>query len=127
MHEFGATISVSCTSLDEFWKSQSRNPALIKVDVEGFELEVLRGATSLLSLSDEFAPAWIIEYIPWNCLEFDYSIEDVWKLLTNYGYGFYVQHEGGRLAKIAAPEFASSATETFDNNLLALRPFHIRS
>jgi FkbM family methyltransferase len=39
------TISVLIVSLDEYY---SESPLLIKIDVEGFETEVLRGATNLL-------------------------------------------------------------------------------
>jgi FkbM family methyltransferase len=40
--------TVDVVTLDEFCRSENLRPDLIKIDVEGFELEVLKGALSLL-------------------------------------------------------------------------------
>ena len=41
-------MSVCTICLDDFWKSDGTQPDIIKIDVEGAELWVLQGATSLL-------------------------------------------------------------------------------
>ena len=52
-----SAIRVSAISLDEFAKDHMM-PLLIKIDVEGGEIEVIRGANRLLS---ETQPALLIE------------------------------------------------------------------
>jgi len=42
------SISIKITTLDQHIEEQKMIPALIKIDVEGFETEVIRGADSLL-------------------------------------------------------------------------------
>lgn len=59
----GETVDVNTVTLDEFWKSSSlgaRLPRFIKMDIEGFELMALRGATSVLSR----CPMVMLEYSP---------------------------------------------------------------
>ena len=62
-------------------------PNLIKVDVEGFELEVLKGATGLLSTS---RPILIMEIHPPQLDLSDGSEAQVFELLTGHGYGWEV-------------------------------------
>lgn len=52
------TIEIQCTTLQDFVRDNPW-PDFIKVDVEGAEVEVLRGAEQLL-MSDR-APTWLIE------------------------------------------------------------------
>jgi FkbM family methyltransferase len=57
-----APITVETTSLDRFCLEHHVKPAVIKIDVEGAELEVLRGARSILAGDDvtvfiEFHPS----------------------------------------------------------------------
>ena len=54
-------VSVRTVPLDILLESHPA-PALIKIDVEGFEAEVLRGADRLLN---EIRPVFLIELHPW--------------------------------------------------------------
>lgn len=48
------TVTVSVRRLDEVVKADElRRPALLKIDVQGFEFEVLQGATAILDAIDE--------------------------------------------------------------------------
>jgi FkbM family methyltransferase len=49
-HQGRGVISVPTTSLDAFCDAQALRPDVIKIDVEGEELEVLRGARRTLSI-----------------------------------------------------------------------------
>jgi FkbM family methyltransferase len=55
----GRSIDVSCTTLDEQADIIGK-PTLIKVDVEGVEVEVLRGASRLFA--SECSPSLIVEF-----------------------------------------------------------------
>ena len=54
-------IEVELRKVDSLVKELESNPSLLKIDVEGFELEVLRGASDLLSSG---RPTLIIEVHP---------------------------------------------------------------
>jgi hypothetical protein len=54
-------IKTAVRSLDSFVASARVRPDVIKVDVEGFELQVLRGSMSLLRA---IRPVWLIEVHP---------------------------------------------------------------
>lgn len=69
-------IQVDVWSLDDFVAASRIRPNLIKIDVEGFELEVLCGASSILG---EYRPILMLEVQP------DHG-EDAWRLLSELGY-----------------------------------------
>lgn len=48
-----STVSVPVATLNEYLSADTRRPVLLKVDVQGAELEVLRGAGSSLQFVDE--------------------------------------------------------------------------
>jgi len=50
---------VECRSLDSLWREGLRAPDVVKVDVEGTEVDVLRGATGLIA---EHHPVMIVEF-----------------------------------------------------------------
>lgn len=60
-----SSLKVPVTSLDEDLKNRDRKVTLMKVDVEGMELQVIRGAQKVLA---EDQPAIVIEYnyAPWT-------------------------------------------------------------
>jgi FkbM family methyltransferase len=75
-------LSVPCTTLDEA-VPEDRRFDLIKVDVEGAELFVFRGARSFLTRDQ---PIIIFECAPTGPILFDYSAGDLHDLLESYGY-----------------------------------------
>jgi FkbM family methyltransferase len=68
----------------------------VKIDVEGFELSVLRGACKLLA---QAAPVVFLELHPDLLPNFGASAEDVVALLEQWGYGFFASD----LSPIADP------------------------
>jgi FkbM family methyltransferase len=58
---------------------------LIKLDVDGYELEVLRGAQQVL---ERFAPTILFEYAPYTLVEKGYAPQIMIELLLALGYRF---------------------------------------
>lgn len=56
---------------------------LMKIDTEGAELHVLRGAQSLIK---RFRPGILLEYTPKNTQQFGYKPQAIKDLLTSWGY-----------------------------------------
>jgi FkbM family methyltransferase len=77
----GTTLCVEVTTLDDFFAQHELNPHLLKIDVEGHELAVLRGAQQLLA---DHHPAILIEcearHRP------DHDVRPVFKFLESLGY-----------------------------------------
>lgn len=79
--QFGRGIRVPVTTLDEQARDW-RGPLVIKIDVEGFELEVLAGGKALLA---EHHPDIICEILPGS----DDDIAKLQEFLSGYGYRFF--------------------------------------
>jgi FkbM family methyltransferase len=79
-------IKVPIVSLDDFFNEQELNIDFIKIDVEGAELFVLKGATQLLK---KFAPKLLIEIHGPFLHSFGYTVSDLFKFLNELGYQSY--------------------------------------
>jgi FkbM family methyltransferase len=80
-------------TLNEFRLSSGARPALMKIDVEGSEQSVLRGADTLLSQPDR--PAIHFEYNPSTTAQSGESLEAFPKLLSGYNL-YYVDDLSGQ-------------------------------
>lgn len=78
------TIEIDVVSLDTFVPIINENIGLIKVDVEGYELEVLNGAAELLRKNK---PIILFEQ---HSTDFTNGKSEVTKLLESIGYRFLV-------------------------------------
>lgn len=74
---------VANVRLDEFRKNLDRRVAFIKIDVEGAELEVLRGAKEMLR---EDQPVLAIEVHGFALPRFRASVRDLREFLESFGY-----------------------------------------
>ena len=72
---------------------------LVKMDVDGFESEVLRGAAALLSGS---RPIFVMELSPYVLDERGSSLEELLGFLVPNGYRFFHERSGERLPSGAA-------------------------
>src|SRR5206468_2389770 len=81
-----STLSATIT-LDEAAASLDLKPALIKIDVEGFEPHVLRGATKLLT--DKERPGICLEWNPVTSSEVGSCLSDIPEMLVNYEF-YYI-------------------------------------
>lgn len=77
--------TIQTITLDTFCSEVNLRPNLVKIDVEGAELLVLRGASKLLS---EFYPTIILAVHP-HWLPTGQSSEQIFELLIRYGYTVY--------------------------------------
>lgn len=109
--EIAKKISVQTTTLDDYVKKCTISIDMVKIDVEGHELEVLRGAISLLN---DQSPIVIIEYIPHKWKTF----EEVHRLMSGIGYSSHLIGDDGELQYIESPE---SINETDSENLVYFR------
>lgn len=77
--------SISCTTstIDIFCRSRNLAPKLIKCDVEGAELMVMRGGEGTIAANK---PIILIELLRKWALKFSYHPNDVFSLLGRHGY-----------------------------------------
>ncbi len=84
-------VECSATSLDDYWSSLDNRKAvdLLKLDVEGYELMVIRGCQNLLQ-SDY--PLLIVEVAKSEArqVSFGYTVDEILSYLSALGYRFYV-------------------------------------
>lgn len=83
-------IVVEALALDDFFAGQGVFPDVIKIDVQGAELDVLKGAQRILR---EHHPILFLEVHPTILGDFGAAVADVYRLLELHGY---------RLHRIAA-------------------------
>lgn len=80
-------VTVQLRTLDNLAREQGlNNLRLIKIDVEGAELHVLRGAQDLLTRS---RPAILLEVFPAALLRMQSTATDIDNLLRSFNYSFY--------------------------------------
>ncbi|MBW4549831.1 MAG: FkbM family methyltransferase [Aphanocapsa sp. GSE-SYN-MK-11-07L] len=89
LHEYGKNIKdktiVPIKKLDDVYADTNLGIILLKVDVQGYELEVLKGATCLLSQINFI----LIELSLANLFEHGAEIDIVWQFLKNYGFVYH--------------------------------------
>ena len=115
-------IIAETTTIDEFCEENAICPDGIKIDVEGAELEVLKGATGLLSSSSR--PVVMCELADIRTEPWDYRSCEIYEFLETYDYRWFSVTPEGRLrpcprkeqyheSLIAVPEEILSAVAAF--------------
>lgn len=98
MH-LGQRYKVELTTLDKIANNQGRLPDVLKIDVEGSELAVLRGARGLFESS---RPVILLEFHSPTLAACG------GELLRHYGYGFFQMGEK-ELKPVRVPDFYTLA------------------
>jgi FkbM family methyltransferase len=96
-------INVPCETLDSLYESGAiavSKPMLIKMDIEGFEEQALKGAENILK---NIKPILCIELNEACLVENGSSSQNIIRYLTNMGYTAYVIDKGN-LKKINSPK-----------------------
>jgi hypothetical protein len=93
------TIQVRTSTLDAWAQDHAIGTLrLVKIDVEGAELLVLRGMQGILEARN--GPQLIFEFCPKNLGGKD--VEDgIFDLLSEYGYSLFLIDNSGRLHRVA--------------------------
>ncbi|MGC1242434.1 MAG: FkbM family methyltransferase [Chryseosolibacter sp.] len=118
------TRSVSVVRGDELENWPDINPGIVKIDVEGAELEVIIGLENVIR---RYRPCIICEVLPAYSIKNEFRVrrqEDLRRLLTESGYGIYQINENGDITAtghfdIHAPIACSNYLFVpLDNNIL---------
>jgi FkbM family methyltransferase len=129
---FNATLSMQthiesvphvCTvqTLDAFLARQAGPaPALIKIDVEGAELDVLHGAANLLGSSRP--PMVIFEASAQNASLFDRTVDDILAYLESFGYHCWILRPPVLLRVTQARSINATEDPEQWTDVAALRP-----
>lgn len=96
-------IRVPSITLDGYCQQHSVWPDLLKIDVEGAELLVLRGAAGILQRSAPHAPALLFECLEDTYRQFGYGRHDVIGYLQSYGYEIFRLTENGQMIPHLTP------------------------
>jgi len=115
-----SVVEVRMVTLDRELELQEIQPSdvgFVKIDVEGAELEVLRGATNLLSHG---RPALYLEVEPRWLERMGHSADDIFTTMKNYGYQPNLVSESGIKPTDAASYLAQYANLRECNNVLFL-------
>jgi FkbM family methyltransferase len=110
-------------TLDDFHSFVGVLPTLIKIDVEGSEVAVLRGARRLLARADR--PALLFEYNPDTLNECGAAVDAFHELLAGYALYYIDDFEGRKMpfgCRIARVEDAKYACNLFAVPLAADAP-----
>lgn len=83
------TITVESTTLDALAEKLKITPALLKIDVEGYEYEILEGSRSILAMT----PALFLEVHTLTLQRYGRKFEDLWKFIDPNKYDIFVQDE----------------------------------
>jgi FkbM family methyltransferase len=109
-------VRVRCTALDAYCSARGKRPDLVKIDAEGAEFLVLRGAPELLRLPAAEAPAWVFEYSTANYARFGYGADELLGLLRQCGYEVWRYQGLGRIVP-----FQPALAELRTMNLFAVK------
>lgn len=83
-----SVVKAEMITLDSYWAKIGTSPIrLLKIDVEGSELSVLRGADSILD--DDNAPLVLFEINSETASAFGYTTQDLLDHMTPRGYQFF--------------------------------------
>ncbi|HTC63543.1 MAG TPA: class I SAM-dependent methyltransferase [Candidatus Saccharimonadales bacterium] len=107
------TVPVEVISLDEYLLNNGIGRIdFVKLDVEGGELEVLRGAENLIH--GEWRPVFFVEVQDIRTRPWGYPAYEIVQFLYRAGYEWFVIHDNGKLAPADVHE------QEYDANLVAI-------
>lgn len=82
-HKNVQDMKIQVCSLDKYCEDHAVKPTMIKIDVEGGELNVLRGAYNII---DAYHPFLIIEYSAENAKQYGHGAWELIRFIERLGY-----------------------------------------
>lgn len=76
-------VKVQTDTIDHFCANNRIRPTVIKIDTEGAELPILKGALDIVS---NCYPMLIVEYHGSKTVDFGYDIQELWRTIERLGY-----------------------------------------
>jgi FkbM family methyltransferase len=104
-------IVVKTITLDRLADDYSVSPTLIKIDVEGAEAQVIRGATAVLT---RYSPYLILEFL--SDPHRNRGQQQAHELLLQHGYAGYAIDENGKLISCPDPQAYLDQIRTDSDN-----------
>lgn len=105
------SLTVEMSTIDDVWHSVGRPPVrFMKIDVEGAEIEVLRGAGGMLGKEK---PALLIEINKTNMSSYGYTPEVMFKEVDEIGYNMYASLNMDEINSSFLLRVAMTKTEDF--------------
>jgi FkbM family methyltransferase len=95
----GREVDVAVTTLDRLTAPFADRVAVVKLDIEGAEVQAIRGAAALI---DRAAPIFVIEVEPTHLARQGASVGDLMSALEPHGYEAFAITACARLTKIHA-------------------------
>jgi len=85
----GKSVEINVTTLDKYCTEKGiDNVDIIKVDIEGAELDFLKGSASIINKSKNVII--IMEIVEENCLSAGYTSKDLFEYVVNLGFDAYL-------------------------------------
>lgn len=120
-HPVSGIFRSPATTLDSYVVREGiKRVALVKLDVEGSELKILRGSSALLRGCDP--PMWIIEVNMTSAYACGYHPRDLLSLLAGFGYEAFCPIWGKAARKVRGVEPCSKGQIKHGQNLLCAVP-----
>jgi FkbM family methyltransferase len=83
----GTTVQVECITIDRISHELNLVPSLLKIDVEGFEYQLLEGCKTVLS----YRPCIFLEVHPLTLPRYGNTFEDLWNFINPEVYDIFIQ------------------------------------
>ena len=116
----GTGLQVNAVTLDALVPDKAKlRPALVKIDVQGAEMMVLKGATEILTIA---GPALFVELHEGGLNMYGSSISAIMDHLSQFGYEAYWLQPTGPHRKTSAKEIHATASDTSYVDVLFLKP-----
>jgi FkbM family methyltransferase len=98
----GRTEVVSVTTIDAYCQSRKLTPTIMKIDVEGWEKNVILGGREVFGPTN--APDLLVEFTEANCIAAGTSGKDLFNTIAQQGYSLFHLGEDFKLSTATADD-----------------------
>jgi FkbM family methyltransferase len=94
------TVNVECVTIDKLCADMGLLPDLIKIDVEGFEYQIIEGCENVISA----VPALFLEVHTLTLPRYGKKFDDLWDLVNPELYDIYIQSDDKEPPALYSPQ-----------------------